>query len=86
MNENRFSETLQTSLQVLRAIEIIADSRFKKDSNDRIEKNAAYRKWLDCDLDQDVFDALTPDAEEGEEIFWGIWSFAIFKQGKWRKL
>ena len=85
-NYERLAESLQTSEEILFAIEQVTDSIFKRDENDEITENAAYGLWVGGGRENEILANLpTEHAEENELIYWGAANgvFAEFDGEKW---
>ena len=84
-NKNDYQEFdgLQTSEEILYAIEIVTGVELESE-DDRLYDNEASYLWENGGRDDEILAALPEDAEEGKEIFWGTGGvFAEFDGEKW---
>ena len=91
----RLSESLETSSEILYAIEQIAGDDFYYEPHAEYEElsdNAAFYFWQEGEREDEIVAALPTTAnggsplEEGTEVFWGIEPlFAEFDGEKWIK-
>jgi hypothetical protein len=86
----RLSESLETSGEILYAIEQITGGVFERNDDDDREElvgNATFDLWNDGGRTAEILAALPADgAEEGDEVFWGFEGlFAEFDGEKWIK-
>jgi len=84
-NYEYLSESLQTSEEILYAIEIVTGVELESTEDDHLCDNDASYLWEEGGHDDEILAALpTENAQEGKEIFWGASGvFAEFDGEKW---
>lgn len=81
----QISQVMETSEELLDAIEQVAGSLFKRNDENLLKCSAAKQLWTDGGREDEILAALPIDsAEKDDEVFWGhAGKFAEFDGEKW---